>query len=397
MGLGVERLGGVLLSGWLAVGGGVVGLLGPAPTAAAQQRPATSTKLPGSYIEIPLKGTFGEDFTAAGVYDALKTAKQMQRVTHVIFTIDSPGGVVADANAIAAAMDEFDAEFTYSCVITAKAYSASIWVMCRCRNIFFVDGAASGAAVAFSRDESSGAAEVDAKFNSAIASGIAAAAEKKGHPGLLFQAMILPELEVFMVTDEDGKRTFLRNEPSKDKNYEVLDRRGQVLSLTTNDAVRIGLARRLSRLDLKLIGDVLGVDDWKLHDNSGQDAMKRAKSRAEQYKRELETLDKKLVKIDEDLKKSVTRLQSSLRSAQNTERQSLSASLPYWRDVKSHLLSIDTDEAEATRVLKRQRQVSLDWYKYRRLDPIPKIPEIKPVDLGIDKDQIWRAADNRLR
>ncbi|MBX9736329.1 MAG: hypothetical protein K2X32_05335 [Phycisphaerales bacterium] len=360
----------------LLIGGGV-------PSARAQ----SNTSAP-SYLEIPLKGTFGEDFNAAGVHAALKHAKS-KSIPHIVFTIDSPGGVVVDANAIAAAMDEFDADFIYTCVIT-KAYSASIWVMSRCDNIFFAEGAASGAAVAFSTDTDTGSAKVDAKLNSALASSLGAAAEKRGHPGLIFQAMILPELEVYVITEADGKRKFVGTEPAKGTNFEVLDRQGQILSLTANDAVRIGLARSLPKADVKLVGPAMGIGRWTSTDNTGIDQMKKTKQRNDNFAREVESLDKRLTRIDEDLTKAFDRLRRDIARAQATaQRDPLMAKGP-WRDAKSSLDEIGMLERDATALLKSRRFKVMDWYKFRRLNPAPEIEEVKTVDLGIDKDEIYR-------
>ncbi len=357
-----------------------IGAVAPSPVA-AQSSGATA-----NYLEIPLKGTFGTDFNAAGVHAALKHAKS-RNIPHIVFTIDSPGGVVVDANAIASAMDEFDADFVYTCLIT-KAYSASIWVMSRCDNIIFADGAASGAAVAFSTDTDTGSAKVDAKMNSALASSIGAAAEKRGHPGLIFQAMILPELEVYMVTEADGKKKFVGTEPAKGTTFEVLDRQGQVLSLTATDAVRIGLARTLPKADVKLVGPVIGVSPWASSDNTGVDQMKKTKQRNDQFKREVESLDKRLEGIDSDMTKVYDRLRRDIGRAQGQPDPFL-AKGP-WRDAKSSLDEIGMLERDATSLLKSRRFKVLDWFKFRRLNPAPEVEEVKPVDLGLDKDAIYR-------
>ncbi len=347
----------------------------PAPTPAAN-----------TYLVVPLKGTFGDDFNAAGVHAALKHA-QGKKVPHIVFTIDSPGGAVADANAIAAAMDEFDADFTYTCLIT-KAYSASIWVMARCDNIIFAEGAASGAAVAFSTDTDTGSAKVDAKLNSAIASGIAAAAEKRGHPGLIFQAMILPELEVFLITDSEGKKKFVGTEPEKSATYETLDRRGQVLSLTAKDAVRIGLARSLPTPDVKLVGPALGISPWTSTDNTGADQIKKTKQRGDQFKREIESIDKRLGDINDSVQRVYENLRMDLGRAQSARDPMLAKGA--WRDAKSSLDELSGLERDATSLLKSRRFKMTDWFKFRKLNPLPVIEEVKPVDLGLNKDELYR-------
>src|SRR5215468_11222453 len=69
------------------------------------------------YFTVPLKGTFGEEITAPGVRDAIRAAKT-KKAAAVVFAFDTPGGRVADAQAIAAVMDKERGELKYYAVIT---------------------------------------------------------------------------------------------------------------------------------------------------------------------------------------------------------------------------------------------------------------------------------------
>ncbi|HYD01704.1 MAG TPA: ATP-dependent Clp protease proteolytic subunit, partial [Phycisphaerales bacterium] len=149
-------------------------------TAPALAQPAAKT--PPTYIEIPIKGGFGEEIFASGVQRALTEAKS-RKIKHAVFVIDSPGGVVADAMAIEKVMDQFESDITYHCVIV-RGISASMAVVSGCRNVFMPAGGATGAAVSFSTNTNTGSAEVDAKMNAAWASQLAARADKHGQPGV---------------------------------------------------------------------------------------------------------------------------------------------------------------------------------------------------------------------
>src|SRR4051812_5371559 len=64
------------------------------------------------YLEVPLKGGIGKEITAPGVRNALKFARA-QHATHIVFTLDTPGGRVADARAIGKVLDDDKGDLTY--------------------------------------------------------------------------------------------------------------------------------------------------------------------------------------------------------------------------------------------------------------------------------------------
>ncbi|MFG0257878.1 MAG: hypothetical protein ACF8GE_08260 [Phycisphaerales bacterium JB043] len=235
------------------------------------------------YLEIPLEGTFGEDIAPEGVRDALDFAKK-RKIEHVVFRLKSPGGYVWAANEIADVMSEFHEGLRYYCVIE-EAISASIWVVFGCDEIFALPDARVGAAVVFSQDRTTGEAEVDAKMNSAIAGTLAARAHANGHSPEIVRAMVLQEAQVFAIREGEVYR-FTDQLP--DVGHEVLDTSQTVLTMTSDELVRYGVARPLA--DDGALGNALGHEGWTRFNNYGSASMRKAAQKLQKEKAELERL-----------------------------------------------------------------------------------------------------------
>jgi membrane-bound ClpP family serine protease len=181
------------------------------------------------FLEVPLRGVFGAEITAPGIRDAIRAAKS-KKAAAVVFTFDTPGGRVLDADAIAAVMDAErsapgGADLKYYALIT-QAFSASVWPLSRCDRIFFAPGAAAGAAVAFRESAKTGNIEVDAKFNAAMAASVSAAAESHGQSGVIYRAMMLKDARLFGYKDASGEYHLSDQPPASDaKDIEEIDSR----------------------------------------------------------------------------------------------------------------------------------------------------------------------------
>jgi hypothetical protein len=202
------------------------------------QRPSART-----FIEVPLCGGFGTDFDEVLLKEVFRVAS-VQKCAGILFVIDSPGGDVG----VARAMHELirsHPEFRYFCLIKDQAYSASLWIITACDRVYFLNaGAASGAAVAFHDNPKTGAKEVDAKLNGAIAATLAAAADQKGAvPSLLVRAMVDQEVTVYGKTDpQTGRTTLAEHVPAGEEGsgWQEIDSNTQVLSLTARRAIELG-------------------------------------------------------------------------------------------------------------------------------------------------------------
>lgn len=268
--------------------------------APAGSRPAQVGDTPGQkkFTLVPLKGEFGRDITADGVREALR-ASAAAGVEEVVFELDSNGGYLHAAEGIVQAMEEHDAKLRYHVVID-KAISASIWVVTMCDTVFVRRGATTGAAVAYSIDIKTGAAQVDQKLLSALAAKLAAKAESKGQSADVFRAMIIPEAELYS-WEEDGRVRVSSKRPSGVKDVKHLDGPRTVLTLTAGEMVELGAARWID--DTNAVGTEVEGQKWRSAGDFGASAMKRGASKVEREEKRqqqaIEEAEKLAKRLDE--------------------------------------------------------------------------------------------------
>lgn len=215
---------------------------------AAAGQPATGKRDPAlpepgaQCLYVPLHGSFGKEITGPGMRNALRYAKQ-QKITQVILDFSTGGGVLADGEAVAGQIRELSEGMTIHAVIR-EAFSAATWPMIECSHIWVAPDARAGAAVAFiEKEDSTGAVEVDRKFNAALAAKLAARAEAKGLPAPLFRAMVDMEAEVWETKDAKGSPKFFDKKPGD--NAVEIDSKTSVLALTSQQMIDFGIARPL--------------------------------------------------------------------------------------------------------------------------------------------------------
>lgn len=241
------------------------------------------------YTLIPIHGTIGEEAVAAGVENALESARR-SKIRYVVFDIDTPGGLVSHADEMAKAIAQHREktkgwkEPVQIYAYVRRAISAGIWVMFSCDRVFWADGATAGGAVMFRQDQTTGAAEVDAKMNSIVAAELAAVAQGLGHPQEVVRAMMLPASSLYVWTDDTGARRTSDSMPDRGAGSDVheLDGPETVLTLTTADAMDIGLGT-MAPGGPESLGQMLELAGWKPAGKGGAAAMKQA-ARSQQAK-----------------------------------------------------------------------------------------------------------------
>ncbi|MFG0314243.1 MAG: hypothetical protein ACF8LL_08670, partial [Phycisphaerales bacterium] len=177
------------------------------------------------FMQIPIEGTIGEQTNATGLKNALLQARR-RGVSHIVFTIDSPGGFLYDAIQSLEVLKEFDDEFEYHAMVEEGAISAASIYVAASDHIWVRPGARVGGAVAYSNDTTSGAAEVDAKLNSIWAADIASRAQTKGHPPEVFRAMVEPAAELWV----DAEGNTFTSRPSSN-GAQQLDNASSILTI----------------------------------------------------------------------------------------------------------------------------------------------------------------------
>lgn len=224
------------------------------------------TKRPGvpMYLEVPLRGTFGEDIYPKGVGEALLWAQE-NGVTDVLFRIESPGGAVWSAERIVELMNEYRGSLKFHALIE-RSISASIWPSFACDTIAMAPRSGFGGAVAFRIDADTGSAEVDLKMNSIRMAELVSQAEENGHSGHVVRAMMISDQALYAVLPEGEREWELRGSaPPPARRFDdvvPLDTPESILTLTAIQAETYGIAPRLESDDADAYLGVLGYDEW---------------------------------------------------------------------------------------------------------------------------------------
>lgn len=179
-------------------------------------------------LEVPLKGTFGQDIYPLGIANSLAWAKEVG-VTDVVFRINSGGGEVWCASDMVEIMKEYRGDFKMHMLIES-AISASIWPSFTCDTITMAPGSDFGGAVVYRASTNN--LEVDKKMNSIYASKLSSAAEANGHLGILVPAMIVSDNSVYAYKDQNGEWQFSDTTEGIPSNYETIDGPDTILTLT---------------------------------------------------------------------------------------------------------------------------------------------------------------------
>jgi Serine dehydrogenase proteinase len=254
------------------------------PTVSTSSQQDSAPKRTVRFLEVPLIGRIGEEVQANGIAEALRWADN-NHIQHIVFSIDTPGGSVEEWRGIAQVLDDHDDALTYTAYVK-NAMSAGSYIALACHNIVMHPTAVLGGAVAYSTDDA-GAYEVSAKFNSILASQVAAVADLRGHSGILAQAMIVMEREAYAHLNDNGQWQIMASRPQNTPidRLMVLDTAETVLTLSAADAEKLGVAT-LQDCPIEKLNAAIGIAEWRSAGNRGKSAMLSA------YRRFSEDRDK---------------------------------------------------------------------------------------------------------
>lgn len=198
----------------------------------------------GGYVVLPAYGGIGVELTA-GYFEAALARAVRSGAEAIIIHLESPGGLVSELDAIRDTLDEYEDRIKIAFFVDREAFSAAALLCLSAEHLYVGDRATIGAAVAFSGGV--GNYKVDAKFNSAFAAKWRVLAERAGRPGLLIDAMILPETEVYAdKSAEPWRLAPERPRGDEGKAWEIVDSKRAILSLTTTDALATDAADGLA-------------------------------------------------------------------------------------------------------------------------------------------------------
>ncbi|MEZ6241753.1 MAG: hypothetical protein R3B57_01795 [Phycisphaerales bacterium] len=215
------------------------------------------------YMEIPIKGGFGEEVYPKGIAESLKWAHE-NGVTDVIFRINSPGGEVWAALRIVELMNEYREGLRYHALIESSI-SAAIWPTFTCDTISMAPRSDVGGAVVYSHDANTGSFEVNKKFNSILMAKLATQAEESGHNPQVVRAMMITDQALYAIPMGDGTYHLTGEKPLsgvEGKDYVTLDDTKSILTLTANEAEKYGIATKLMDDKADSLRDALGYAEW---------------------------------------------------------------------------------------------------------------------------------------
>lgn len=314
---------------------------------------------------IDATGVFGEELTLKSFKAAVLRAIT-DKVDYLVFVLDSPGGDLRDAKLIAELLSSAPASLTIASYVI-DALSASVFVLATSDSILVSPKSATGAAVAYTYDSSTGEYDVDKKFNSAIAAQVASLAENNNQSGAIYRAMIDPGASLWTYLDENGHLHYQQNEPNHDSK-KMWDSPETVLTLTPNESQEIGLAT-LCPNSKTAIAKKLGHDEFVLVKGPAyrflatSKAVRRDQQKLAQFDA---TIDKTIAEAMNDYHKIVNRLDKSRSEDPRSmsvwyDRQSLmlTPSSQYkWIDqVKTYSSSLYSLQSHITTAAKREKTI----------------------------------------
>lgn len=202
----------------------------------------TSDRERGGYAIVTAKGVIGTDLTSNFFRSILQRGVD-NGAEVIIFHLTSPGGYLYVLRSIRDVLDEYSDRISTAFYVNNDCFSAAAMLCMSAPHFFVGPGAAFGAAVVW-QESDSGPTAVEAKFASAEAAKWRTYAEKVKRPGILMDAMMIQETEVWA----DTSTTPWTLSPSRpdapvgDGKVFLLDSATAVLSLTHADAVDAGAA-----------------------------------------------------------------------------------------------------------------------------------------------------------
>ncbi len=214
-----------------------------------------------TYVVLPILGTIGRDLEAdsyvtADAFIQVLDEVRMAKPNFVILVIDSPGGAIAEMDRIIAAIA--DASELKFIAHIKDAHSAAAVIALTCPTIFMAPNSSIGAAVPFSVGPDGTPQNIQEKWLSAIRAGFRNAAKLGGHSPLILRGMSEMEIELAVV-QQGGQPVVI--EPATDNTGRIIKLKGQILTLTADEALACGLSEATvaSNDDIR---QHLGLESW---------------------------------------------------------------------------------------------------------------------------------------
>lgn len=313
-----------------------------------------------AYLVVPLHGTVGREITAAVLGRCLDAALA-QGPTAVVLEVNSPGGFLSELYrllnlSLAWQRDHPDQRVVV--LVREQAMSAAAVLSTSVPEIYLLPGSAIGAAMAIQVGRKAITA-VQEKFSSAYRGKARAAAEAGGHDPLLVEAMIDPDLALGVADTPEGAVQLVKGAPPP--GGRALIEGGKLLTLTADEAVRVGLARAVVA-DYGELGERLGHPGWR----EGGDAARRIVAA---WQEEVERVQTDYTYLVEIIKDGLSRL----RQSSGTDYAAIEGNLWEVRDAVDELEQIAADYPFMGPVVSRTFELSTGEIKQKFDQAIGKL------------------------
>lgn len=205
----------------------------------------------GTFCVVPIIGDIGGTVTGAAVSRVLDAAlPKFPKV--VVFVFDTDGGRTDEVGPIIEQIKR--CRGTKVVALVDKAYSAGAIIALACPTIYMKKGGEFGGAVPFSMTKT-GIKDVDAKFHSIWMAQCRAAAIQGGHSPLIAEGMVDSDVELMLRAD---KKIFKNDGLTPGT---VIKAKGDILTMTSEDATRIGAVDGVAE-DFNTLRSDMGFDQW---------------------------------------------------------------------------------------------------------------------------------------
>ena len=248
----------------------------------------------GGWVLVPAHGTIGVELTKNFFETCVERASNAGAEV-IIFDLESPGGYLYSLDEIYEGLQDAGEDIRVVFWVDGGCFSAAA-LLCITSDAFYVGPNASFGSAVVIRDNGDGGVDaVNAKFASARAAVWRTRAERRGRPGLLVNAMMLLETEVWADKSRTPWKLFASRPGGEGGTAELVVDDRAILSMTGDEAVALGAADDL-RDDFEHLLSELGLENPEREALSGES---QARTIIRSQQRRITALDGRLDFIDE--------------------------------------------------------------------------------------------------
>ncbi len=274
------------------------GFFDPPPAAARAPGATKPAGAPGLYLEVPVIGALGTQFSSEALQPVLAYAKR-HGVRHNVFTIDSEGGDLDEAREVYRLLRDYKDSIRFHAIVKrcrGEALAVALW----CRPVLVLPGGSIGG-LAPRAGASAEEAEEEAILRSRMAERVVADTGASGNLAALIRALLDPQVKLAAWKDEAGALALDEDAPAAVPKERVIFRigAGEVLSLSREQCLAIGM--RDFKGSAADVGPVVKAPVWSAESDFGAKTVARVAAEREKK------LQAKQASLDAKVKKVVTR------------------------------------------------------------------------------------------